>query len=95
MAVLRDQNNRDIPLRGKITLFGRDPSCDIVVNTERTSWRHCLVFHSSQGYAVEDLDSVNGTFLNGTPVRRSSLEDGDELDVAGHVFTVRLQRPAP
>jgi pSer/pThr/pTyr-binding forkhead associated (FHA) protein len=42
---------------------------------------------------VEDLGSANGTFVNGRLVKRERLQDGDELDLAGHVFDIRLQWP--
>ncbi len=85
MAVLRDvSSNREYPLRGKITLLGRDPACDIVVSTERTSWRHALIFYSNQGHAIEDLDSVNGTFVNGRRIQeRTPLRPRDRIEIPG------------
>ncbi len=85
MAVLRDlSSNREYPLRGKITLVGRDPTCDIVVGTERTSWRHALIFYSSKGYAIEDLDSVNGTLVNGRRIQqRTDLHARDRVEIPG------------
>jgi phosphoserine phosphatase RsbU/P len=95
MASLRDQlNNQDIPLHGKITLLGRDPSCDIVVNTERTSWRHALIFHTGKSFSIEDLDSVNGTYVNGKRiVQRAPLQPGDRLEISG--FQAVLQDEGP
>jgi serine phosphatase RsbU (regulator of sigma subunit)/pSer/pThr/pTyr-binding forkhead associated (FHA) protein len=85
MAFLRDPaTTREWPLRGKITLIGRDPSCDVVIGTDRTSWRHALIVHSNQGYAIEDLDSVNGTFVNGRRIQtRTLLRSLDRLDISG------------
>src|SRR5271156_4101335 len=95
MAILRDQNtNHEFSLRGKITLVGRDPSCDIVVNTERTSWRHALIFHTGKSYSIEDLDSVNGTYVNGKRiVQRAPLQPGDRLEISG--FQAVFQEEAP
>src|SRR5262245_26087156 len=89
MAFLRDQNTaREWPLRGKITLIGRDPSCELVIVTDRTSWRHALIVHSSQGYAIEDLDSVNGTYVNGRRIQtRTLLRSLDRLEVSGLTAT--------
>jgi len=85
MAVLREPtSNREYPLRGKITILGRDPLCDVVVTTDRTSWRHALIFHTNQGHAIEDLDSVNGTFVNGKRInQRTLLRQGDRVDLPG------------
>jgi len=40
---------------------------------------------------VEDLESANGTFINGKPIQRARLKDGDRLRIAEHEFLVRLQ----
>jgi phosphoserine phosphatase RsbU/P len=95
MAVLRElTGDREFPLRGKIILLGRDPACDIVVNTDRTSWRHALIFHSGLGYAVEDLDSVNGTYLNGKRiVQRTPLHPLDRLEISGLHVTFYEEPP--
>ena len=39
---------------------------------------------------VEDLDSANGTFVNGEAIESAVLENGDVLGVASHAFEVRL-----
>jgi pSer/pThr/pTyr-binding forkhead associated (FHA) protein len=57
------------------------------------SKRHCRILLGPDSATVEDLNSVNGTFVNREQVESAELHDGDELDVAGYVFTVRLQRP--
>jgi serine phosphatase RsbU (regulator of sigma subunit)/pSer/pThr/pTyr-binding forkhead associated (FHA) protein len=88
-ALLRDTNgNREIPLQEKITLLGRDPTCDVVINTERTSWRHVMLLHGPQGYSVEDLDSVNGTYVNGRRIlQRTLLRSRDHIEIPGlHVL---------
>jgi serine phosphatase RsbU (regulator of sigma subunit) len=85
MPVLRDLNtSQEFPLRGKVTLIGRDPLSDIVVGTERTSWRHAIILHSADGHAIEDLDSVNGTYVNGRRIQqRTNLHANDRVDICG------------
>ena len=39
---------------------------------------------------VEDLGSINGTLVNGQPIRRGVLKDGDVLGVGEHRLTLRL-----
>ena len=47
MAVLRELTGAvEHPLRGKVTLIGRDPGCDIVVRTDLTSSRHAIIVQS-------------------------------------------------
>jgi serine/threonine protein kinase len=75
------------------TVIGRAPDCDLVLKVAAVSKRHCEVRIEADQVVVEDLGSVNGTCVNGRPVQVARLQDGDELDVAGHIFTVRLQTP--
>lgn len=64
-------------------VIGRDPSCDIVLPDRLVSRRHALVARDPEGYTIQDLDSKNGTFLNGLPVTEATrLQDGDEIQVA-------------
>jgi serine phosphatase RsbU (regulator of sigma subunit)/pSer/pThr/pTyr-binding forkhead associated (FHA) protein len=85
MPVLREvASGRVYPLHGKVTVIGRNKSCDIVVDTPATSGRHAMILNSGGAHYVEDLDSHNGTFVNGTRVcQRASLNPGDRLEVAG------------
>jgi len=45
-------------------LIGRDPGCHLVVNEIEVSRRHARLIAQSGGYAIEDLGSTNGTFVN-------------------------------
>jgi phosphoserine phosphatase RsbU/P len=89
MAVLREVNDgREYPLRGKITVVGRDPACDIVVATPRTSARHAMLVRTGDTWSVEDLDSVNGTYVNGRRIHeRTPLHPGDRLELHGLTAT--------
>ncbi len=46
-------------------LIGGDPSCDIVVDLPTVSGRHCRLSRTHYGFSLEDLQSTNGTFVNG------------------------------
>ena len=46
-------------------IIGSDPACDLVVEAPAVSGRHCRLRPAGGGYVVEDLDSTNGTFVNG------------------------------
>lgn len=89
MAFLRaDSGNREFPVFGKLTTIGRDPSCDIVVNSPMVSGQHVLIISSCGARTVEDLDSRNGTFLNGERLSdRRTLHSGDRIELIGICFT--------
>jgi pSer/pThr/pTyr-binding forkhead associated (FHA) protein len=59
-------------------IIGADPGCDIVVNAPSVSSRHCRLIRDANGFAVEDLESTNGTWVNGvrcTERQRVSRKD--------------------
>jgi len=71
-----------IPLQpGRTVVLGRDnEACDVVLADARVSKRHAAVVPAAGRYFLEDLGSLNGTFLNGRRVkRRHPLVAGDEI----------------
>jgi serine/threonine protein kinase len=84
------KTDKELPLTKACTLVGRSSECDVVLKSGDVSKRHCRVLRQPDGVFVEDLDSVNGISVNGQPVRRARLSDGDRLEIARHVFQVRL-----
>ncbi|MCB9489748.1 MAG: FHA domain-containing protein [Deltaproteobacteria bacterium] len=71
------------------SILGRDPSCHIVVNDEQASRRHGeIVFHEG-AYWIRDLDSTNGTYVNGERIDAFALTDGDNIRVGTHIIVFR------
>ena len=85
MAILREiGGSRDFPLAGKVTMIGRDPSCDLVVGNPETSGRHAIIVNTGGTFFIEDLDSVNGTFVNGKRISlRTRLAQEDRIELSG------------
>ncbi len=64
-------------------LLGRDAECDIVIPMRQVSRHHARISPTAEGILVEDLESKNGTYLNGSLVKEpATLTDGDELQVS-------------
>ncbi len=64
--------------------IGRSPDCDITLNDQNTSRRHCLIKRNWHGFTAQDLASKNGVLLNGKQIDGAPmLKDGDELQVGG------------
>ena len=64
--------------------IGRSPECDITLNDQNTSRRHCLIKRNWHGFTAQDLASKNGVLLNGDQIEGARmLKDGDELQVGG------------
>jgi pSer/pThr/pTyr-binding forkhead associated (FHA) protein len=84
---------RQVRLYNPATVIGRATECDVVIKASEISKRHCRILLAPDHVTVEDLGSSNGTFVNGKQIDRARLHDGDQLDLGGHVFEVRLQKP--
>jgi pSer/pThr/pTyr-binding forkhead associated (FHA) protein len=75
------------PLDGERTTIGRSPDCDIFLDDVTVSRRHAVVARDGNGLTIEDLGSLNGTFLNRKRIESSPLSDGDELQVGKYRLT--------
>ena len=59
--------------------IGRDQKNDIVLGSKIVSREHAQIVEMKEGLAIVDLDSHNGTFVNGTRIKETLLRDGDEI----------------
>jgi transcriptional regulator with GAF, ATPase, and Fis domain len=67
--------------------LGRDTSNQVEVGDPAISRKHCSVSEVSSGvFEIADLDSHNGTFVNGTKVTRKTLQHGDRIGVGSNEF---------
>jgi pSer/pThr/pTyr-binding forkhead associated (FHA) protein len=71
-------------LHSDVTLIGRDPSCDIVLDDQAISRQHVKI-RSDEGdedeqvFVLHDLATENGTFVNDEEVLKHELSDGDHV----------------
>jgi len=66
---------------GSIKTVGRAPRADFIVDRALVSRIHCRLTAGDEKIDVEDLESTNGTFVNGKRVDRAQLATGDRLRV--------------
>ncbi|HXU40252.1 MAG TPA: sigma 54-interacting transcriptional regulator [Blastocatellia bacterium] len=71
--------------------IGRDPSNALPIADLSMSRRHCLITCDEDKFALKDLDSFNGTLVNGVPVNERTLEHGDEIKIGDSVFVFLLE----
>lgn len=70
-------------------IIGRDESAKIRIGSGEVSRQHCLLKASGQQLTVRDLESSNGTFVNGRPIRsETSIGPGDSVTVGPMTFRV-------
>jgi two-component system cell cycle response regulator len=82
-----------VSLHGNAVL-GRDPDAELVLSDPGVSWQHALVEDQGDKYVVVDLESTNGTYVNGQRVTEKSLEPGDKLRVGGTTIRFEFQDEA-
>jgi len=86
---------REIRLRGGETLIGRQSGCGLRIPSAMVSRRHCRLRRQRGSVTVEDLNSANGTFLNGVRVYGSEkVLPGDQLEIGPVIFVVEYARQA-
>jgi pSer/pThr/pTyr-binding forkhead associated (FHA) protein len=86
MWVLNTADDAEAPFRfrilpGNIKTIGRSTGADFVVEAPLVSRIHCRLTAGASELEVLDLDSTNGTFVNGERVSRQTLKTGDRLGV--------------
>ncbi|MEO7912523.1 MAG: FHA domain-containing protein [Roseiflexaceae bacterium] len=66
-------------------LIGSEPSADLVVPLSRIERQHARIIRAGRSYAICDLASRNGTFINGKPISTEPqpLRDGDQIGLGG------------
>ncbi len=75
------------------TIIGRNPTTDITLLDENISREHTIILwdDESGGYTIEDLQSTNGTRVNGKRVRSENLQHEVEIEI-GHTRFLFLLR---
>ncbi len=84
-----------IPLSDGEVTIGREASNGIAVTDPSVSRKHCLVSGRDGSFQVRDLDSRNGTLVNGTGVEEQSLQHGDEIATGDSSFMFLLEEDEP
>jgi hypothetical protein len=87
---------REVPIGTEPLLVGRAPSSDVVLPAEEVSRMHCRLVPGDAGLTVIDLQSTNGTSLDGQRVTAQSVMlPNSELRVGPYVLTCRLALTMP
>jgi signal transduction histidine kinase len=89
-----DQGAR-VELDDRGVRLGRDSANDVQLHDTEVSRVHACIRCNEQGCTIEDLESSNGTFVNGRKVRQQSLASGDQIQLGGTLllFTGAAEEP--
>jgi phosphoserine phosphatase RsbU/P len=91
MAILRALRGANpgqvFPIEGEVAILGRHPDCDIVLEAPAVSRQHARIIRQQGRFFIEDLNSRNGTLVNGRPViERQILNENDEIQICDLSF---------
>jgi hypothetical protein len=79
---------KEIPLGNRPVTIGRAPDNEIAIDNLAMSNYHARIYGEAGRLVIEDLNSLNGTFVNDMRVERATLRDGDLVQVGKHQIQV-------
>src|SRR6266540_1292097 len=86
--------DRVIPLEeGARLTVGRIPQCEIQIDDQSVSRRHCTIEVHGDHVTVTDLKSANGTFVNERAIAQATVNPGDTVRLGSTVLDVRGPQP--
>jgi pSer/pThr/pTyr-binding forkhead associated (FHA) protein len=74
-----------------VVSIGRQSSNVIVVEDPLVSRHHCVIRNEGEKHTIEDLNSSNGTYVNGEPVEVASLDDDALIEIGASSFLFKLR----
>ncbi len=94
VEIYGDNLGKKIEITSDYLLIGRDPACDVVINSNAVSRRHVKIYKhylnpNNRSYFVHkilDLKSTNGTYVGDTLVTNQELQNGDIIKVGSTIF---------
>lgn len=87
-------SEHEIGLNGAVAI-GRSSKAEIQLDDEKISGRHCRFFLKRDRLELTDIDSKNGTYLNGIRIEQSEVFIGDEVKIGDTVITLEEKHMSP
>jgi hypothetical protein len=76
----------------RAVVLGRSRECDVVLDDRSVSRRHAELVRHGDGFLLRDLDSTNGSAVNGKRIREAAVEPGDDITVGTVALTFEQTR---
>ena len=93
-VIHRGHRVADTVLMHAMSVIGRDQDCQVVIDDKFFSRRHAVIMREDDGWILRDLNSTNGTWVNGKPARTCHLKDGDTIEIGKHRLVFLAGREA-
>src|SRR5450432_2993233 len=86
---------KEIPLKQATLSIGRTAANDLPIDNLAVSGHHAKIYYEADKFVLEDLNSLNGTFVNNQRIRKSFLKNGDEVLIGKHTLVYVDEGGAP
>ena len=83
----RAESRRLVLAACEVISFGRDPDSSVCLEGGSVSRNHALLVKRRDGLYLDDLGSLNGTYVNRRRIESHKLQNGDELQVGKYKLT--------
>jgi len=90
LLTFRGQVIKELPIGTRGVTIGRSPDNDVVIDNLAVSNHHARVTWESEHLVVDDLQSLNGTFVNDMRVEHVTLHENDSIKIGKHALLVNL-----
>ena len=87
--VNNSKGKRDLLIKKKRVLVGRVQACDIVLPYSDITAIHAVIEKNDKGFTVYDMNSRNGTYVNGEKIVAKSFGPEDKIKFSGHEFVIK------
>ena len=84
---------RELKIPPKGIVIGRSLTCDVRVEDTQVSRMHSLIYFKDGKYYIKDLDSENGTFVNGKKVSDTVINSGDRIEIGNYSIEFNVLTP--
>ncbi|HEY0320684.1 MAG TPA: sigma 54-interacting transcriptional regulator [Pyrinomonadaceae bacterium] len=81
---------KTFPLADEACSIGRESANQLCVSDASVSRRHCVINKEDGRFRLSDLESLNGSFVNGVPIKERYLEHGDQIKLGDTLFLFLL-----
>jgi pSer/pThr/pTyr-binding forkhead associated (FHA) protein/tetratricopeptide (TPR) repeat protein len=95
LVLIAGAPQRSYPLIAEETMLGRAPGNPIAIPDPLVSSRHLKIVRRGEVYAAVDMESENGTRVNGVKITSRELKQGDQIQVGGFTFYFALDGVVP
>lgn len=86
----KDGSQKAFTLPSDTTIIGRRHDCDLCIPLKIVSRRHCQLNLNKEDVKIRDLDSRNGTFLNGKRIDETTVQAGDYIKIGPLTFLLQI-----